>query len=148
MPIDRGEQSTVSTDHRLAIVVMASAGLTSYGRPLAWDGATRTASYFHAGAMNGGCQAKHVTSASGQTATWLRRPGVAAAPPQPDIRRADKKGLDLADRITEAMRTGVGGSRKKTRLELAPTPDPSPPLTTLVGGRGEASLAAHAFEPL
>jgi hypothetical protein len=31
MAIDRGEQSTVSTNHRLAIVVMVSAGLLSCG---------------------------------------------------------------------------------------------------------------------
>jgi hypothetical protein len=31
MPIDRGERSTVSTNHRLAIVVMVSAGLLSCG---------------------------------------------------------------------------------------------------------------------
>lgn len=41
-------------------------------------------------------------------ATWLRRLGVAAAPPQPDIRRAHKKGLDLADRITEGMAAREG----------------------------------------
>jgi hypothetical protein len=66
-PIDRGEQSTVSTNHRLAIVVMVSAGLLSCGTspPLARDGPGGLLAYFHAGAMDGGCQAEHMTSASG-----------------------------------------------------------------------------------
>jgi hypothetical protein len=65
MPIDRGERSTVSTNYRLAIVVMVSAGLLSCGPspPLARDGPGGLLAYFHAGPMDGGCQAEHMTSA-------------------------------------------------------------------------------------
>jgi hypothetical protein len=48
MPIDRGERSIVSTNHRLAIVVMASAEFTSCGtsHPSARDEPRGLLAYF------------------------------------------------------------------------------------------------------
>ena len=42
-------------------------------------------------------------SAGGQSTTWPCCPGMTTSPPQPDIRQARRRGLDLTDRITEGI---------------------------------------------
>jgi hypothetical protein len=118
-PIDRGEQSTVSTNHRLAIVVMVSAGLLSCGTspPLARDGPGGRQAYFHASAINGGCQAEHMTSASGQ----FSKAFATGRPPESASLRVKSVVLTVAIRLSALPPIADDRLRFRTALQHGPT---------------------------